>query len=94
MDLRIKQLTEGGSEESSDDSGDKKQLDTEFFQQIGQDLSSKEQFGKPLSTLLASIKSEIWEESHPKVILLKKLDTYEKSSNSKTLQVKKVNQDE
>ena len=55
-------MTGGGSEESSDDSGDENQSDSEFLQQIGQDLSSKEQFGKPLNTTLAPIISETWEE--------------------------------
>ena len=41
MGLRIKQLTGGNSKESSDDSGDENQSDSEFLQQIGQDLSFK-----------------------------------------------------
>ena len=65
--------------------------ETEFLQQIGQGLSSKEQFGKPLNAALASIVSEIWKEPLPKDITFKKLDTYDISSNSIVLQVKKVN---
>ena len=91
MDLIKKQLTKGGSEELSDDSGDENQSESELLQQIGQDLSSKKQSGKPLNTTLAPAISEIWEELPPKDILLKKCYTYQISSNSKVLQVKKVN---
>ena len=55
MGLRIKQLTGGNSEESSDDSGDENQSDSEFLQQTGQDLSFKKEFGKPLNNTLVSI---------------------------------------
>lgn len=75
MNLRIKQLTGGGSEESSDDSGDKNQSVWDFLQ--------KKEFDKPLSNTLTSIISEIWEEPPPKNIFLKKLDTYEVPNNSK-----------
>ena len=64
MDLRTKQLTGGGSKTSSDDSGDENQSDSEFLQQIWQDLSSKEQFGKPLYTTLCSITQKS-ERNHP-----------------------------
>ena len=75
MDLRIKQLTKGGSEESSNYSGDENQSDSQFLQKIRQDLNSKEQLCKPLNiTLAASIISEIREDPLPKDILLKKLD--------------------
>ena len=58
MSLRIKQLTGGNSKESSDDSGDENESDSEFLQQIRQDLSFKKQIGKPLNNInntLASI---------------------------------------
>ena len=90
MDLRIKQLTRGGSKDSPDDSRYENQSDSDILQQIRQELSSKVQSGKPLNTTLAFIISEIWEKPPPKDILLKKLDIYEIRSNSKVLQVKKV----
>ena len=60
MKLRLKYLTGRGREESSDDLLDENQSDSECLQQIGQDLSSKGQLGKPLSNALSSsIISEI-----------------------------------
>ena len=62
-----------------------------FLQQIGQDPCSKQEFGKPLSTTLATVMLKIWEEPLTKDILLNKSDTFEIPSNCKVLQTKKVN---
>ena len=52
---------------------------------------TKEQFGKLLNTTFVSIVLKTWEEPPSKNILPKKLNTYKAPSNSKVLQIKKVN---
>ena len=85
MDCRIKLLIDGVGGKSSDDSEMNENLsDSQFLQEIEEDLNSQDQLGKSPNTILASIISETWEEPPPKDILPKKPEAYETPNNSKT----------
>ena len=85
MDCRIKLLIDGVGGKSSDDSEMNENLsDSQFLQEIEEDLNSQDQLGKSPNTILASIISETWEEPPPKDILPKKPEAHETPNNSKT----------